>query len=119
MLAIPTDKNDERYETGCGVQSKAWRVPRCPFLVEYSCEVLDQIAWEANRGRNSRFGEREIGGVLFGSQEPGRIRIVSWQPLQCEHAMGPGFVLSKNDEERLARLILAPATDPALSGLRA
>jgi predicted RNA-binding Zn-ribbon protein involved in translation (DUF1610 family) len=36
----------------------------------------------------------------------------------CEHAMGPGFVLSKKDEKHLAQLISVPATGSELAGLQ-
>lgn len=88
-------------------------------MIECSSGVLDQIRSEVENGRNSPRGEREMGGVLFGTHEPGRICILASRPLQCEHAMGPGFVLSEKDEQRLAQLISTPATDPEMSGFAA
>jgi hypothetical protein len=55
-----------------------------------------------------------MGGVLFGIHEPGCIWILASKPLQCEYAMGPGFVLAKGRQ-----LISASATDPELNGLQA
>jgi hypothetical protein len=81
--------------------------------------VIEQIRQEVERGRGLSGGERETGGVLFGIHEPGRIRILASKPIRCEHALGPGFVLSEKDEEGLAQLIPSPATDPGLSGLQA
>ena len=81
--------------------------------------MLEQIRREVDSSFNSRHGEQETGGVLFGVREPDRIRILACKPLRCEHSMGPGFVLSQNDEKRLAQLIAAPATDPEMDGLRA
>lgn len=99
--------------------SRTWKFPQCPFLMECSSAVLEQIRREVEHARKSYRGERETGGVLFGIHEPERIRILAAKPLQCEHAMGPGFVLSQKDEKRLAQLIVAPATDPELNGLEA
>ena len=110
---------EEQWRTGLAASLKTWRIPQCPFLMEYSPAALEQIRREVDSGRSFPGGERETGGVLFGLHEPDRICILAWKPLPCEHAMGPGFVLSEQDEKRLAKLIAAPATDPELSGLEA
>jgi len=110
---------EERWRTEPGTTFKTWRIPHCPFPIEYSSAVLDQIRQEVEGSFNSRRGERETGGVLFGTHETGRICILTCKPLPCEHAMGPGFVLSDKDQQRLADLIAAPCTDPKLNGLEA
>jgi proteasome lid subunit RPN8/RPN11 len=109
---------EERSPTGAGA-NKTWRIAQCPFVIDCSAAVLEQIRQEMDDSSNPRRGERETGGVLFGIHEPGRIRILASKPLPCEHAMGPGFVLSAKDEKRLAQLIAAPATAPGLNGLQA
>lgn len=120
MLFTPVDDiSEERWRTGPGTNLKTWRIPQCPLLMECSSAVLEQIRREVEAGRNLVRAERETGGVLFGIHEPGRICILACKALQCEHAMGPGFVLSEKDEKRLAQLISAPATDPELNGLEA
>ena len=111
--------SEERWPTGPGAGRRTWRIPQCPFLLECPAAVLEQMRQEVESGRNSPNGERETGGVLFGIHEPGRICILASKPLSCEHAMGPGFVLSEKDEKRLAQLIAAPATAPELNGLQA
>jgi proteasome lid subunit RPN8/RPN11 len=111
------DIGEERWRTGLA-NLKTWRIPQCPFLLECSPLVLEQVRLEVERGRNLPDGERETGGVLFGIQEPGRICILVSKPLQCEHAMGPGFVLSEKDQNRLMQLISASGTDSELSGLQ-
>lgn len=100
-------------DTHCEV----WRPPACPLAVETSSVVLDQLRREAEAGLSAPRGGHEIGGVLFGVREPDCIRIVASRPLMCEHAMGPGFVLSAKDEARLAQLISACTTESALAGL--
>ena len=107
--------DEERLRTGTNF--KSWRIPQCPFLMECSSAVLEQIRREVDGARNLPGGERETGGVLFGIQEPGHICILSCKPLPCEHAMGPGFVLSEKDEKHLAELL--SASDSELNGLQA
>jgi proteasome lid subunit RPN8/RPN11/DNA-directed RNA polymerase subunit RPC12/RpoP len=80
--------------------------------------VLEEIRGEVEEDRDLRHGERETGGVLFGLQEPDRIRILARKRLPCEHAMGPGFVLSDKDEKRLAQIVAASGTDADLKGLQ-
>ena len=111
--------HEEQWRTDKGTDLKTWGVPRCPFLIECSSAVLKQVHREVEQACKSHRGKLETGGVLFGIHEPERIQILAAKPLQCEHAMGPGFVLTENDEKRLAQLILAPATDPELKGLLA
>jgi proteasome lid subunit RPN8/RPN11 len=104
-------------QTGPAANLKTWHVPQCPFLMECSSTVLGQIRQEVEAASNSRRGEREIGGVLFGTLASGHIRILAAKPIQCEHAMGPGFVLSEKDETRLTQLISNSTSDPKLNGL--
>jgi hypothetical protein len=97
------DTNEERWQLDPDV--KTWRIPQCPFVIECSSAALEPVHREVAVGS-------EVGGVLFGIHEPGHIRILACRPLPCEHAMGPGFVLSKRDEKRLAQLVSAPARIP-------
>ena len=105
-------------KTGPPGATRTFRVPQCPFRIDCSGAVLDQIRREVEGALNSPRDARETGGVLFGRNELGRIHIEAYRPLRCEHAMGPGFVLSASDEKRLAELIAAPRTDADLSGLQ-
>jgi len=109
----------EQWRTAPGEAFQTWRIPQCPFLLECAPAVLEQIRREVQRGRESQRGEQETGGVLFGILDPQRIRILAAKPLPCEHAMGAGFILSQRDEQRLAQLIAAPATESELHGLQA
>lgn len=120
MLFTPVDKtNGEGLVSVPGSPSRTWRFPQCPYSILCSWAVLEQISREADRGRSLPHGGSETGGVLYGVQEPGRVSILASKPLGCEHVMGPGFVLSQQDEQRLAQLISAPATDTGLNGLQA
>jgi len=110
---------ETEWPAGHCINLKAWRIPQCPFLIECSSAVLEQIRREVQNSRYRPGDERETGGVLFGIYTPDCIRILASKPLECEHAMGPGFVLSEKDEHRLEHLIAAPTTDPELKGLQA
>src|SRR5581483_4926410 len=90
-----------------------WTVPECPFAIEYSRRVLDDIRLAVTDAFFSLpRGGAEIGGVLLGRQEKGRIVIVDSLPIDCEHALGPGFVLSANDNVKLADLVEAAGKTP-------
>jgi proteasome lid subunit RPN8/RPN11/DNA-directed RNA polymerase subunit RPC12/RpoP len=120
MLITHVDQiSEERGPIGPGTELKTWSTPQCPFLMECSSAVLEQIRREVEGARDLLRGERETGGVLYGVHDPNRLRILACKPLQCEYAMGPGFVLSERDEKRLAQLIMAPATESELNSLRA
>ncbi len=78
-------------------------------LVECSTAVLESIRRQAVEGFNAfGHGGLETGGVLYGYREEGRFNIVAFAELTCEHALGPGFVLSERDRTALADLLQAP-----------
>lgn len=52
-------------------------------------------------------GGAETGGVLFGRQNDGVIRILSARPATCEYSMGPSFTLSARDEVGFRSLLAA------------
>src|SRR5579859_2129890 len=98
MLVTAVDKmSGLELLPGADSAFRTWRFPQCAFLLECSFAVLEQINREVEESRTSPRGERETGGVLFGVHEPDRVRILARRPLRCEHAMGPGFVLSEKD----------------------
>lgn len=100
-------------------ESSVWSVSGHALSIEYLPVLLDEIRAYVTDGLNRiRHGGIEVGGVLYGVREGDRIRILGWQPLDCEHAEGPGFVLSPNDEAALDKLIAEPGSDPQLSGLQ-
>jgi proteasome lid subunit RPN8/RPN11 len=119
MLSHVGEITEERPLNDPAANLRIWRFPHSPFLMECSADVLEQIRREVEAGRALPRGEREIGGVLFGIQTSDRICVLASKPLQCDHALGPGFVLSEKDEERLTQLISAPATARELNGLQA
>ena len=94
----------------------AWSAPECPFTIEYSARVFDDIRLAVVDAFCSLpRGGAEIGGLLIGKWDGGCVHITGYAPLDCEHATGPSFTLSANDEARLRELIArAPADFPGL-----
>jgi proteasome lid subunit RPN8/RPN11 len=90
-----------------------WAAPECPFALEYSPRVLDDIRLAVTDAFFSLpRGGAEIGGLLLGRHEPARVVIVDSMPLECEHAFGPSFVLSDRDHAKLAELLAAAGRNP-------
>lgn len=88
------------------------------LLVEYDEAVLHEMRVRAVEGSQAMpFGGLEIGAVLFGSRSANHLHIKASLPIACEHAKGPGLLLSKRDEEALAGLLHGAAEDPALAGM--
>ena len=85
-----------------------WSVPECPFMVETSARVLDDIRLAVTDAFFSLpRGGAEIGGILLGSYRGDKLVIDRYAALNCEHAYGPSFQLSPSDEERLTNLLAA------------
>src|SRR3954462_6908221 len=83
-----------------------WGVPECPFLIEYSARVLDDIRLAVVDAFFSLpRGGAEIGGILLGRWDDGRLSITEYAALDCEHATGPSFTLSARDAIRLSELL--------------
>lgn len=95
-----------------------WSVSGHSLSIEYLPTVLEEIRAYATDGFNKiRHGGIEVGGVLFGAKDGDRIRILGWRALDCQHAEGPGFVLSANDEAALTTLAEESRKNPQLGGL--
>jgi len=95
-------------------ETAAWETPECPFVIEYSTRTLDDIRLAVVDAFFSLpRGGAEIGGILLGRWEPGRLVISSHVALDCEHAFGPSFALSPRDESILAGLIATSETPEA------
>jgi len=97
--------------------ARTWKAQECPYIIEYSTRVLDDI----RRAVVEAFfsvprGGAEIGGILLGRFSGGKISIQDYQALNCEHAMGPSFTLSQRDQAQLARMVKAATADG--NGLR-
>jgi general secretion pathway protein A len=86
------------------------------FLQSFWEEILPAVMTDFLR---VPWGGPEAGGVLFGRREPGSVRILAFRPLECEHAFGPAFQLSEDDQSRLRDVLEQAKTDPELAGLEA
>jgi hypothetical protein len=64
------------------------------------------------------WGGHEVGGVLFGTKEADGVRIAAYRPVACEHAKGPAFELSENDNAGVRKLLDEAASDKELTGLQ-
>ena len=104
-------------ESGTHSTTLAWSVPQCSFTIESSTRVLDDIRLAVVDAFFSLpRGGAEIGGILLGTFDDGRLVIGDYAALDCEHAHGPSFTLSQPDEARLAELLSTYANDA--DGLR-
>jgi proteasome lid subunit RPN8/RPN11 len=92
-------------------ETASWETPECPFVIEYSTSTLDDIRLAVVDAFFSLpRGGAEIGGLLLGGWDEGRLVISSHMALDCEHAFGPSFALSPRDESILAGLIATSET---------
>jgi proteasome lid subunit RPN8/RPN11 len=82
------------WESGSGIE------------VEYSLDVLDRLRRISVDGHNAFVhGGKEIGGIVYGVREGERIKVLSSAELDCEHALGPRFLLSAADSEAFTALL--------------
>ncbi len=87
-------------------QFATWTTPQCPFTIDYSVRVVDDIRLAVVDAFYSLpRGGAEIGGILLGSRDKKRVVIADYAPLECEHAYGPSFTLSDNDHARVQELL--------------
>jgi hypothetical protein len=63
-------------------------------------------------------GGLDVGGILFGTHQDNSIQILTWRPISCEHAEGPGLCLSADDRRDLVGQLLAAKQDPELQSLQ-
>ena len=99
---------DKTASPWCG-----WSVPQCPFLIAYSREALDDIRLAVLDAFFSvPRGGAEIGGILLGRFEDGRVMIYAQELLECEHLTGPSFTLSPKDQSALAASLAAACRAP-------
>lgn len=105
---------NRRDDKGTGI----WQAPGTPVVVEYSTQVLEELRAAAEEGfQKIPHGGIEVGAVLLGTREPGVVRVLEWRPIECEHAKGPGFVLSSKDLSGLEVLLEHCQQAPELRAL--
>src|SRR5437762_981574 len=101
-----------------GREYESWSVAGRSIQIEYSLGIMGEIDRTVVEGfHRLRHGGVEVGGVLFGVHGDRGVTILDFRPLACEHALGPGFVLSRSDRLALAALLEGSKMDPALVGL--
>ena len=90
-----------------------WKAAECPFPIEYSLRVLDDIRLAVVDAFFSLpRGGAEVGGILLGQRLEGRLAIEDYVALDCEHAFGPSFTLSARDQARLVELLASAEQNP-------
>ncbi|MBK7926522.1 MAG: hypothetical protein IPJ98_03260 [Bryobacterales bacterium] len=95
-----------------------WAAPHLPYEIEVELDVLEEIRHRADEGyQRIGHGGIEFGGVLYGRIEGGVVRILEWRELECDHSMGPSFVLSAADRATLESLVTLPAREHQLRGM--
>ncbi len=95
---------------------ETWRAAGHNVEIAYNAAAMESMRRAAVVGLQ-KIPKRglEVGGVLFGKREGGRIEIHQWREIECEHALGPGFELSGSDRSRLTKFLGEAAHDPDLS----
>lgn len=94
----------------------SWQTALCPFKIEFAPAKLDEIRIAVMESFYAvPRGGVEIGGVLFGTREDGRLLICDYRKIETEYLTGPSFCLSEKDQAGL-RTILQETTfpDPAV-----
>ncbi|MFN0171393.1 MAG: hypothetical protein ACKV22_33675 [Bryobacteraceae bacterium] len=98
--------------------SGLWISPKCPFALRHEAGLLEQINQDVTDSFLAfRKGGLETGGLLFGRVVGDEITLAAHRPIACEHAFGPGFVLSESDRARFSQLLREWPHDPDLNGL--
>ncbi len=81
----------------------SWSAPQVACTIEYPPGVMEEIrAYACDSSLQRSHAGREVGGVLFGLQRPGAVRIITWRPIACEYAEGETLRLSHSDRMTLA-----------------
>ncbi len=96
-----------------GAEYTPWAAQGIPFQLEYDPDALEQVRRIVVEAYYSMpRGGMEAGGVLLGRFEKGRVEVMNSVPLECEHALGPGFVLSPKDHSALEALVAGSGRQP-------
>ena len=95
-----------------------WRIPEHADEIELSRALLEEVLTAAKEGFN-RFprGGLEVGGVLFGARDEGRVRVLAARPIDCKHTLGPSFTLTPEEHDELAGFVARCKQDTELAEL--
>jgi hypothetical protein len=100
-------------------QFVSWSAPDVACTIEYSPGVMEEIrAYACDPLLQLSHAGREVGGVIFGSQRPGVVRMVTWRPIACEYADGEALRLCQSDRMNLAVQFEASRRNPELKDFR-
>jgi len=91
-----------------------WASPRSAVEIEYSLQVIESIRQAVTDGVQRGL---EVGGVLYGIHEGGKLRIEAMRGIACEHVYGPSFQLSEPDQAALAGQLESSAQEQSAPGL--
>jgi hypothetical protein len=85
-----------------------WQPAGKPYTVEVAFDVIDRINVEIMRGFGAvRRRGAEVGGLLLGRIEPTETHVLvvieDFDPVPCEYAFGPSYMLSSNDLQGLRK----------------
>jgi len=79
-----------------------WRYAPLDAEVVCTSAVLETVRQHSAAGRSRlSHGGLEIGGMLLGKRTDRSMEIVGAVPIECEHKLGPLFILSAADEKAL------------------
>ena len=97
----------------------SWSASQIPLAISYPLEVMDEIRAAATDGlQKLARGGLDVAGVMYGVRREAGIRILTWRPILCEHALGPTLQLSERDRMELTRSLEAASAEPDLKGLQ-
>ena len=87
-----------------------WQTPGKPVSVSLSLAVVDELGDAVLKGGDSPVPRGlEIGGLLLGKARRNRgrtfVEVDSFVPVECEHLVGPSYLLSPSDRKHLAERI--------------
>ncbi len=86
-----------------------WNPPSALFRIKYSLPLFHEIEFFVGDGyRRIPHGGLEVGGLLYGTEEPAGLTLLAYQAIECQHLFGPSFVLSDADLEALRVQMAAP-----------
>src|SRR3979490_1802358 len=96
---VPVESTREHY---------VWQPPDKPFTILLAFDVIDRLNVDIMRnfGAVRRRGT-EVGGLLLGRIEPTdthvTVTIDDYEPVPCEYAFGPSYILSTQDLQELRK----------------
>ena len=93
-------------------QIATWAPEGSPITVEYSLELMAQIRDHVIVGFH-RLAKRgiECGGILYGRRNGSSLQIEEIREIRCEYKLGPSFVLSDVDREKLILQLEKPEAE--------